>query len=198
MEKILFVCTANVCRSPMAEAFLRSELQARSVNVQVQSAGFFKSGSPADKTVLRVMRELGFDVSDHHSAKVLNELSREPDLIIVMARDHLRSLAKLDPRCIDKAFTFKEFVRLAGIEGPRQEGEKVSAYIERVRAGRSASSLSSPGKEEDVEDPIGGRKVSFSRCAAELQRLVRALAEQIYPHQEFGRSHELGGDIGFS
>lgn len=180
-EQILFVCTANICRSPMAQAFLSSELERRGRQVDVCSAGLMAGGKPADKKVVWVMGGLGFDVSGHLSTKASGALQRKPDLILVMAREHLRALSELEPGITSRAFTLKEFVQLAWMEGERHDDEPISAYLERLRASRSISAITSPDTEEDVTDPIGRRKRAFARCASELQSLVREVADMLYP-----------------
>lgn len=179
-ERILFVCTANLCRSPMAQAFLRHELKSAEVEVEVLSAGFLTPGQPADKKVVWAMRRLGFDLSGHFSTKASNALDSGPDLVLTMARAHLRTLMKLDPALLSRAFTLKEFVHLAHLEGPRKAGEPLSHYLARLGRSRSVSALTSPGTEMDVPDPIGGPKRSFLKCASELQGLVRECAVTLY------------------
>lgn len=183
-ERILFVCTANICRSPMAEALLRSELEARNPDVEVWSAGFLAEGSAADKKAAWAMSRVGLDVTGHLSTKAATALDRGPDLILVMAREHLRRLAKMNPDVTGRTFTLKEFVLLGDVEGQRTAGEPLKHYLERVAVGRSVSALTSPGTELDVEDPIGRGKRAFTRCALELQGLVKQTADLLYPLAE--------------
>jgi protein-tyrosine phosphatase len=180
-ESILIVCTANVCRSPMAEALFRAEVSGRAEGVEVRSAGFLKSGAPADKNAVWALNNLGLDLSDHQSSTVASAIADNPDLVLVMARAHLRSLSRLDAGVLSHAFTLKEFVRLADIEGDRHLDESLAEYLRRVHSGRRSLSMMSAGREDDVEDPIGRGKSSFSRCASELQILIRQAVGILYP-----------------
>ena len=103
MPSILFVCTANQIRSPMAAAMFRAALSAhperRSQNGvegqewRVESAGtWVKEGLPANRAAQQVMRELGLDLSHHRTRCVTGELLRQFDLILVMERNHKEAL----------------------------------------------------------------------------------------------------------
>ena len=170
----------------MAQALLKAQLEARNPNVEVFSAGFLSQGTAADKKVVWALERLGLDASEHLSQKVGSALERNPDLVLVMAREHLRGLAKLNPGVVAKAFTLKEFVFLATIEGPRRKHEPLSDYLSRVGVSRGVGAMTSPGTELDVEDPIGKRRKAFARCAAELQELVGQTADLLYPDGRIG------------
>ena len=180
-ETVLFLCTANICRSPMAEVLLKSEISPNCPELVVRSAGFLSEGSSADKKSVWAMERLGLELTAHVSAHVSSGIEQMPDLILVMAREHLRMLSDLDPATLERAFTLKEFVRLAGIEGDRRQNEPLSDYIRRVAAGRGISAITSPGREEDIADPIGQRKAAFWRCALELKDLIAQLSRYLCP-----------------
>lgn len=192
-ESILFVCTANICRSPMAEALFRARVHESVPEVVISSAGFLSDGSLADRKAVWALQQLGLDPRPHRATSVKSALSIDPDLILVMARAHLRSLSRLQPQVIERAFTLKEFVRLTEIEGRRGLDEPLPAYIERVAAGRSVSAVTSPSTDEDVLDPVGRRRVAFARCASELNDLVTALARSLYT-ADTGARHEPRND----
>src|ERR1039458_10614691 len=86
MKKILFVCTGNVCRSPMAEGLLRHMLRGRN-DIQVASAGLGAlEGVGATGAAIEVMAELGIDISSHVSQSLGSELVRQADFILVLPR----------------------------------------------------------------------------------------------------------------
>lgn len=185
-DRILLVCTANICRSPMAEALLRSRLAQRQVAVTVSSAGFLAAGNPADRNVLWAMSRVGLDLSGHSSALAQAAVKENPDLILTMAREHLRSLSRIDAELLHRAFTLKEFVTLGDVEGQRRPNEPMGEYVTRLGRNRGAGSVFAPGSELDVEDPIGRRRTAFARCAEELQDLVARTSDLLYPIAEAG------------
>lgn len=183
-DRLLILCTANVCRSPMAQALLSAALKGRQANASVVSGGFMAWGAPADKKAVWAMDRLGFDISNHESSNVRDRLDPMPDLVLVMERTHLRKLAELDRATINVSFTLKEFVHLTTLEGPRRAGEPLSHYVARLCVSRNVFILSSPTNNLDIADPIGARKSAFLRCAFEIQGLVGQVVESLYPVAE--------------
>lgn len=94
---LLFVCTGNTCRSPMAEAIARSIAEARGVtDVAVSSAGTSAwDGAPASDGALLVAMEHGLDLSTHRSRVLSKELVGAAQLILVMGPHHLERVAAL-------------------------------------------------------------------------------------------------------
>ena len=104
MKKILFVCTGNVCRSPMAEGLLRHMLRGRN-DIQVTSAGLGAlEGVGATGAAIEVMAELGIDISSHVSQSLGSELVRQADFILTMTRQHYDAIQALHPAAAEKAF----------------------------------------------------------------------------------------------
>jgi protein-tyrosine-phosphatase len=97
VKQILFVCTGNTCRSPLAEALLRSKLQERGVDgVTVGSAGTGAwDGAPASEGAYLVALEHGLDLSDHRARLLTRELATGADLVLTMARHHLARAEQL-------------------------------------------------------------------------------------------------------
>ena len=97
--KILFVCSGNTCRSPLAEAIARRmfEVAGRS-DVQVSSAGTQAwDGSSASDGSLLVGMERGLDLSGHRSRMITPEIVTENDLILVMSPQHIARIKELNP-----------------------------------------------------------------------------------------------------
>ncbi|HEY7481024.1 MAG TPA: low molecular weight protein arginine phosphatase [Gemmatimonadales bacterium] len=94
---IVFVCTGNTCRSPMAEGLLREALAARGIDhVTVASAGTGAwEGAPASEGAYLVGLEHGLDLSEHRARLLTREMVREADLILVMSGHHLARVAEL-------------------------------------------------------------------------------------------------------
>lgn len=90
MRSILLVCTGNICRSPLAEAIMRRELEARpELHAAVSSAGTGAwEGAPASEGAYLVAIEHGLDLSGHRARLLTRDLVRTADLILTMARHH--------------------------------------------------------------------------------------------------------------
>ena len=97
--KILFVCSGNTCRSPLAEAIAKRLASAAGrTDIEVSSAGTQAwDGSPASDGSLLVGMERDLDLSGHRSRQLTKELVRESDLILVMAPSHLARVKELYP-----------------------------------------------------------------------------------------------------
>ncbi|PTX97189.1 serine hydroxymethyltransferase [Spartobacteria bacterium LR76] len=109
MKHVLFVCTGNVCRSPMAEALFRQLVSDRD-DIEVQSAGVSAGrGQPASLDSVRALKTLGIDLSRFRSQPVTEKLVEEATHIFVMTRDHRRLLELFFPEASGKTYLVREF-----------------------------------------------------------------------------------------
>ena len=178
--RILAVCTANMCRSPMAEALIRQHLSEAGVAAEVSSAGLLEPGHGAAPEVVELLSERDLDASGHLSRRLSRALIEDADLVLAMARDHLREAVLLVPRAFGRVFTLKELVR-RGEAAPPRPGMGREEWLTLVGAGRQPRKLLGSDGDDDIADPIGGPLSEFRMTLAELDDLSARLAALIAP-----------------
>jgi protein-tyrosine phosphatase len=157
----------------MAAALLRSMVgDVEGEPVRVHSAGLMPGGMPATDQAQAAVAGL----ADHVSRQLEPALVEQADLVVGMARAHVREAAVLVPGAFARSFTLRELVRRGLAAGPRRPGEPVAAWLARVGAGRRASDLLGDDPDDDVADPIGLPLDAYRSTADELRSLLSSLA----------------------
>jgi len=152
MKTILFICTGNVCRSPMAEALFRQAVRGRG-EFRVVSAGIGAvDGQPPTPHSVRAMRELGVEISGQRSRMLTADLVRSADLILGMTHGHVDTVAVLYPPAAEKVFLLREF------------DETLEPY------------------EKDIGDPIGSGYEVYVDCRDQIEQGIASLLKFMEQH----------------
>jgi protein-tyrosine phosphatase len=130
LKTILFVCTANICRSPMAAAIMRQRIAALGLDPQVQviSAGIWaEEGYGASTNAITTLAARGVDLTEHRSQAMTTSLLAQADIVLVMEEAHRRSLFYLAPQYLSKVYLLTEMSgRHEDVEDPY--GRPLAAY----------------------------------------------------------------------
>jgi protein-tyrosine phosphatase len=165
---ILFVCTGNICRSPMAER-LASAFGARVEfqNFRAPSAGDRAvEGHPIQACAARVLEKLGGDSSGFAARQLTPAIAADADLVVTMTRAHREEVLGLVPQQLHRTFTLREAARRA------------PDFNVRNVADLAACRPRSPAKESsDIPDPIGHDEAYFAMVGAQIAELLPPVLE---------------------
>src|SRR5213596_1704841 len=149
MRTILFVCTGNVCRSPMAEGLFRQAVKGRG-DFCVLSAGVGAiDGQPPSAYAVQALRELGIDISQQRSRMLTAELVNQADYIFGMTHGHVDAINLLYPQAVEKTFLLREFDDTLDVFG------------------------------KDISDPIGGSLEVYLECRDQIEQGLASMLKFI-------------------
>jgi protein-tyrosine phosphatase len=148
IQNILFVCTGNTCRSPLAAGFLKKLLERHPLGeMEIGSAGLTAlPGSPSSFHSSRVALENSVSLEDHQARLVTPQLIDNADLIVVMEPVHQLQLLDRYPQASGKVLLLRQFARY----GPRKRG---------------------------IHDPYGGNLEAYRFCFEDIKECVESLHE---------------------
>src|ERR1017187_9077055 len=149
MKTVLFVCTGNICRSPMAEGIFRQTIQGRE-HYRVLSAGLgAMEGQPPSAYAIQAVKELGIDIANQRSRMLAPELVQMADYIFGMTHSHVDTVMLLYPQAAEKTFLLREF------------DETLDTF------------------EKDISDPIGGSYEVYLNCRDQIEQGIVSLLQFI-------------------
>lgn len=177
------MCTGNVCRSPSVAGLLARYLDG-AVDVDGETWAVTSAGTAAghavevDRSTRRAASRLGVHLAEHRSRQLDRDiLNRDgADLVIAVAREHLRAVVAVDSAAWSRTFTLKELVRRARAAGRVTSAGSFIEWRGMMTAGRRAAELLAPDAADDVEDPYGRGRGASTAMLAEVDGLVRELA----------------------
>jgi len=178
---VLLVCSGNLCRSPTAAALLASRVEAKGDAVSVISAGTLDLGEPSPEEVIAAAAELGADLTAHVGHRFTPEELAKADLIIGMAREHVREIVLTQPHVWARTFTLLELVRRGNAAGRRGRLESLDDWLTRIHDGRRHADLLGSSDEDDIPDPMGGSPGEYRASAKQIAGLVDELIALAWP-----------------
>ena len=147
---ILFACSGNVCRSPLAEGILKKMIPHKlRNNINVQSAGVSTlNGMRPSAFAAEVAKNNGVNISSHRSKQITEKMISESDLIFVMSKDHLEYFKNSFIKYMDKVYALKKF--------------------------------SNPDNNNiDIKDPIGGDLGSYEKIFHEIKHEIERILPKL-------------------
>ncbi|WP_074048576.1 low molecular weight protein arginine phosphatase [Paenibacillus ihumii] len=183
--RILFVCTGNTCRSPMAEGIFRKLAQERGMKVEVASAGVAAvEGLPISRHAEGVLKDLG--IEDRITSTPLHaELIEWADLVLTLTQGHKRQAIATFPAKADRIYTLKEYVEED--EAVLAEQAELGQLIAELELSRALGQAFEEAKERrirellqrmpqyDISDPFGGGREDYDAAAREIRAALEKL-----------------------
>lgn len=193
--QVLFVCTANECRSPFAAAI--ATRLAAGLPIRFDSAGIDTRRRPVGRVGLEHARESGFDLTQHVSTQVRADHLADYDLVLALSREHARELLSLDPSIRPRLFTIKQFARWIEVN-PRPRRAALGPWLDVVAADRPRAELLGASSDDDVADPVDRPIGDWRRMSAELTVVIDRVLRGIFPPRAPGRHRDEGRGLGRS
>ncbi|ROO60147.1 protein-tyrosine phosphatase [Micromonospora sp. Llam0] len=186
---ILFVCRANICRSPLAERLTRYAVQTRlgadRADVVAYSAGTEAlTGQPMHPHTEQVLRERQADPDGFASRQVDAAMLTRADLVLTASRRHRAYCVALAPAALTRTFTVRQFGRLAQaavLPPATSPADAAGRARSLVAAAATARSRVQPvsAEQDDLADPVLRPVEDFRVCASQIDQAVEVLLDVI-------------------
>ena len=179
--RFLVVCSANICRSPMAEALLRHRLDAIGVDATVLSTGHLARGVEVSKRSVTAMAERGLDIAGRSSVVTSAKHVAGADVILTMGRSHVRKVLELDLAAWPRTFPLRMAVARALLVGQRSRHETLPGWVARLHEGRTAIDVLNDEAAEEIRDPFGMGLREYRATATLLDELLAQFVSLAFP-----------------
>jgi len=180
--RVLFVCTANICRSPMAAAVLSYYAHHRDLPVAVASAGAMNGGKLVHQHTRSAMAEWNVDISSKVSRTLTPQLIGGAHLIIGMETRHARRSVGEHPPSASRIFLFKELAAISERLGPRLvgAGQTPQAWL-RAAHGLRTQDYTQDHTAFEIPDPIGEPEPVYTALREEFSDYSEKILNALFP-----------------
>ncbi|WP_055475177.1 arsenate reductase/protein-tyrosine-phosphatase family protein [Gordonia sp. HS-NH1] len=179
---ILFVCTGNICRSPIGERVLTGLAGRAGVPVTSTSAGVGAlNGQPIHPHASAVLVENGYDAAGFESRYLRPPMLVESDLVLCMSREHRAAAQQMAPARWKRVFTLTEFAALCDL-----------GALPEIIAGRGR--LDPNSDLLDIVDPMGRPREDFDRVFAEVEPKVAAVVAWLAAQATSSATERVAGE----
>ncbi|UFS57876.1 arsenate reductase/protein-tyrosine-phosphatase family protein [Subtercola endophyticus] len=184
----LFVCTGNICRSPLAERLLTSKLTTLEVadrqTIRVESAGLQTiNGVAMDETAASEGLRLGAQIAGAESRVLDRTISMGANVLLTMTREQQVDLVKRYPALLHRTFTVREFARiLEEVPEVVSAGESVArrGVVTVGRASAVRSSLAANASDDDIPDPYRRGDAVHRQVADMIEIAVSTISRRMF------------------
>lgn len=182
---VVFVCTANVCRSPVAELlFLHRAVSAGWPSLSISSAGVRGlAGQALDIQMATRLRRDGVASENFKARHLMPDQVESAKLILTAEVEHRSAVVQLAPRALTRTFTMLEFVRLVELSGGLESGGTPESRLASAQAAAAAERpyRRMPLRDLSIADPYGGSRSGYDRAYEQLRDFITALVAIALP-----------------
>lgn len=184
---VLFVCTGNVCRSPLAELLLRQSINTPAITTL--SAGTQAMvGHQMPEIQRNIAAQLGLETSEQHRAQQLTlQHIESADLILGMERQHRSEAVKLSPRALRRTFTLREFARITEVV-PNEDisfgestdlVENMKVVVEAAAVNRGLVATFEDPEDDNVVDPYRRSQQTYMESRDQVMTALGAVVNYL-------------------
>jgi protein-tyrosine phosphatase len=174
--RIVVICSANACRSPVVERLLHARLAEHGIDAVVRSAGTIGGPTPVHRYTLRAAADVDIDLSDHRPRKLTPEILTEDGaaLVVTMTRQHRADVSAMQPAAAARTFTLPELARIAQDHGADPMTRLFTEWVSVLATTRGDPDSSLGTESDDIADPYGGPRHGHAAMIEHTDRLVRS------------------------